>query len=204
MTPKNSKTITRKKKKKLSRSLVTNALYYLPFADHILWLEDGRIAESGLYPALMAHGGRFADLVSKNVVTEDQTPADTAAAAAADSAAAAAAVTAAAAKKAAGPAEPSGIAGDKAAAAAAAGGRNLTGIEEREQGNVAWPVIREYGKAAGGVKVALLVVALFAVEQCLKVGTDLWVGVWTQDRAHRSRSFYIGALCFSGERHGGL
>jgi ABC-type protease/lipase transport system fused ATPase/permease subunit len=43
-----------------TRILVTHALHFLPFCDHILVMDNGRIAESGTYQDLMAANGEFA------------------------------------------------------------------------------------------------------------------------------------------------
>ena len=43
-----------------TRILVTHALHFLPFCDHILVMDNGRIAESGTYQALVASDGEFA------------------------------------------------------------------------------------------------------------------------------------------------
>lgn len=172
--------------------LVTNALYYLPYADQILWLEDGRVAASGRYQELMQAGGNFAALINKTVIQEDhQHEEEEENSGAAElkkgpepSAGVVATVDVAKAKgdgKAPGAAGPPG------------GVKNLTGVEEREAGNVSSAVVGKYIKAAGGLGAALAVVGLFAIEQCLRVGTDLWVGVWTLNQAHRGLSYYIGS-----------
>lgn len=43
-----------------TRILVTHALHFLPFCDHILVMDNGRIAESGTYQDLVAADGEFA------------------------------------------------------------------------------------------------------------------------------------------------
>jgi ABC-type multidrug transport system fused ATPase/permease subunit len=43
-----------------TRILVTHALHFLPFCDHILVMDNGRTAESGTYQDLMAANGEFA------------------------------------------------------------------------------------------------------------------------------------------------
>ena len=43
-----------------TRILVTHALHFLPFCDHVLVMDNGRIAESGTYQDLIAANGEFA------------------------------------------------------------------------------------------------------------------------------------------------
>jgi len=43
-----------------TRILVTHALHFLPSCDHILVMDNGRIAESGTYQDLVAANGEFA------------------------------------------------------------------------------------------------------------------------------------------------
>jgi hypothetical protein len=76
--------------------------------------------------------------------------------------------------------------------------RNLTGVEERVEGNVKGRVLWAYVAAAGGVLVAGAILALFAVEQGSRVFTDTWLGFWTSNAFHQVVWFYIGIYAALG------
>ena len=54
-----------------TRVLVTHALHFLPFCDHIFVMDNGRIAESGTYRELVAAKGEFARFARKFGSKED-------------------------------------------------------------------------------------------------------------------------------------
>jgi hypothetical protein len=76
--------------------------------------------------------------------------------------------------------------------------RNLTGVEERVQGNVKGRVLWAYVSAAGGLLVAGAILALFAVEQGSRVFTDTWLGFWTSNAFNQVVWFYIGIYAALG------
>jgi hypothetical protein len=76
--------------------------------------------------------------------------------------------------------------------------RNLTGVEAREQGNVSSLVLKTYINAGGGWLVALLVVALMALEQGSRVFTDTWLSFWTSNLFNQGMWFYIGIYAACG------
>jgi ABC-type transport system involved in cytochrome bd biosynthesis fused ATPase/permease subunit len=45
--------------------LATNQMYFLQAADHVVNMSDGRVAEAGTFPALMASGGQFANMMKE-------------------------------------------------------------------------------------------------------------------------------------------
>lgn len=48
-----------------TRILVTHALHFLPSVDHLLVMDNGKIAESGSYSQLLAAGGAFSKFVKE-------------------------------------------------------------------------------------------------------------------------------------------
>jgi len=78
-------------------------------------------------------------------------------------------------------------------------GKVLTTIEDRERGRVSLKTVCDYFTASldgkdGRVTVAI-VLALFASTQCLRVVSDLWIGIWADDAeqgmAQHNQNFYM-------------
>ncbi len=59
-----------------TRVFVTNALSFLAQCDHVVYLEDGCIVESGPYDQLRARNGPFAHFLTSKQNQEDTVPAD--------------------------------------------------------------------------------------------------------------------------------
>ena len=57
---------------KKTRILVTNAITYLPHADQIIVLKDGRISEIGTYQQLIDRNGAFADFMETHLNKEKE------------------------------------------------------------------------------------------------------------------------------------
>ncbi len=53
-----------------TRILVTHGLTYLPKADQIICLKDGRVTEIGTYSELLSHNGAFAELIKTYLAEE--------------------------------------------------------------------------------------------------------------------------------------
>ncbi|GFH14107.1 ABC transporter, multidrug resistance associated protein, partial [Haematococcus lacustris] len=185
--------------------LVTNALHHLPAADNILWLEGGELKAQGTYTELVAKGLDIEELAHMNDSDQEEEAAE--GEAAADEAVS-------------GP--PSGKGGERVSLSkpnarrsvdkrasldkkGAAGkgkvtltrqetsaNRNLTGVEEREAGNLSLAVVTRYFDGGGGWLYVALIVMMFAAEQGARVYTDRWVGVWFSDSYNRSTAFYLG------------
>lgn len=81
---------------------------------------------------------------------------------------------------------------------AAEANRNLTGQEKKEKGGVSTFVLRTYITAAGGLLVALCVVAVMATEQTSRVMTDTFLGWWAADMFHKTLWFYIAIYASLG------
>lgn len=56
--------------------------------------------------------------------------------------------------------------------------RNLTGVEEREAGNISLDVLKHYFAAGGSWFAFLTLLVLYGLEQASRVYTDKWVGIW--------------------------
>ncbi|GFH22354.1 ABC transporter, multidrug resistance associated protein, partial [Haematococcus lacustris] len=197
--------------------LVTNALHHLPAADNILWLEGGELKAQGTYTELVAKGLDIEELAHMN--DSDQEEEEAKGEAAGDEAVS-------------GP--PSGKGGervslskpnarrsvDKRASLDKKGvagkgkvtltrqetsaNRNLTGVEEREAGNLSLDVVTRYFDGGGGWLYVALIVMMFAAEQGARVYTDRWVGVWFSDSYNRSTAFYLGIYFALGVLYGAL
>ena len=155
-----------------TRVLVTHALSYLPKADLVVVVEQGAIREVGTFSELRAKGTDFDALCAAHAVgvkeAETEKSADTPTAAAA-----------AAPKK-----------------AAAAEEKNLTGAEERSEGNVSSSVYLAYANAAGSRYVLPAVFGIFCVEYGSKAFCDSWLTFWTSDSFGwngnpRTKNYYL-------------
>ena len=144
--------------------LVTNALQYLPQADHILWVDGGKIRYSGDYEGLLATGIDL-EFVAGGKPSEEG---DGGEAKDTDDARA-----------------------PKNLRVRAENKKELTGVEEREKGAVSRNVYGLYIKAAGGWLAVVHVVLLFLIEAGLRAGTDAWVGVWATGGGGYELWFYI-------------
>ena len=52
--------------------LATNQLYFVQSADMVVFMSEGRIAESGSYPKLMAAGEHFATMMKEVQIEEEE------------------------------------------------------------------------------------------------------------------------------------
>ena len=52
--------------------LATNQLYFVQSADMVVFMSEGRIAESGPYPKLMAAGAHFATMMKEVQIEEEE------------------------------------------------------------------------------------------------------------------------------------
>ncbi|GLC46288.1 hypothetical protein PLESTB_000995200 [Pleodorina starrii] len=188
--------------------LVTNALQYLPQADNVIWMEEGRERAQGTFAQLQEAGLNIAQLCHDDHEEED--PAEEA-------------------KKEAGQQQTAANGGgdgaakdgkEDPAAAAAPGGspdvrgkitltrqatdanRNLTGIEVRESGAISSDVISLYFRAGGGWVYFIPLVLMFALEQGARVYTDTWVGIWFLDKHDQSTGYYLGIYFMLGVVYG--
>ena len=124
--------------KRKTRLLSTHGLQFLPEADHILFLDGGRIAEQGSYDELVASAGRFSEMMQEHGISS----------------------TPRADKKGDEKEEKEEQEGqgeeEKEGAKKKSG--KLVSDEERDEGAVDWSVLRMYGLAVGGWWVCVMTV----------------------------------------------
>jgi ABC-type multidrug transport system fused ATPase/permease subunit len=68
----------------------------------------------------------------------------------------------------------------------------LTKAETRQTGRIGSQVYVDFSRAAGGVWVIALLLAMFSAHQAGRVGGDWWLALWTADSLHASITFYMG------------
>ena len=106
-----------------TRILVTHALHFLPEVDYIYTLVDGRIAERGTYPELIANDGAFSKFIAEFGSKEDSTKKEQAV---------------------------EGADTEETTPRKGTAGKAMMQEEERNTGAVKWEVYREYLRAADG------------------------------------------------------
>eukprot|EP00026_Physarum_polycephalum_P000614 Phypoly_transcript_00615.p1 GENE.Phypoly_transcript_00615~~Phypoly_transcript_00615.p1 ORF type:complete len:1444 (+),score=207.64 Phypoly_transcript_00615:19-4350(+) len=163
-----------------ARIFVTHQLDILNRVDKIIVMHDGKIAEMGTYPELMAAGKCFAELVQKHVVDQDQAHAK-----------AEEQESEAPQKKKAN--------GASASAGAKASDGKLIEQEERKEGAISWRVYQTYLKSAG-YGAAATTLFLFVIEAITAFAADGWLAIWAN--SPNPASYYkfvylgIGAAIF--------
>ncbi|KAJ7165411.1 P-loop containing nucleoside triphosphate hydrolase protein [Mycena filopes] len=160
--------------------LVTHALHFLSQCDYIYTMSNGRIAEAGTYPELIARGGEFARLDRE---FGGQAAAKTAAEEGAEGEGEEDAQV-----------QVVSVEDVKARSRGAAGTGKMEGKlivkEARTTGGVAWSVYGYYLKAGGGwvtVPVIVLTAVLMQGAQVVNSYALVW---WENDTFHRPFSFY--------------
>lgn len=164
--------------------LVTNALQYLPQADHVVWMDNGVVRGQGTYQELVKQGMNIAELAHVEDVPEGEGKGSKL------------------------KGEPRKTDSKKLMAGVSFNrgnsitNRNLTGVESREEGSVSGEVLMSYVRAGGGWLVVALVVVLIVAEQCNRVVNDLWVGFWAVDLFTQGVWFYLGIYFALGMSYG--
>jgi len=127
----------------------TNQVQFLPYVDSIVLLANGGIAEAGTYDELMADGLEFRKLMDHLGVSSDKESPD---------------------KQNQKSAQDSGPSdgGDGA----------LIGIEERDEGEVSWTLLRRYWLAGFGLFMFLFVVCIALFKTGVKIGGSYWLAYW--------------------------
>ncbi|TPX78607.1 chitosanase [Chytriomyces confervae] len=155
--------------KSRTRLLVTHQLHYLPECDYILFVQDGRITEQGLYTDLMKNGDAFATMINAHASDNHSTP-DVS-------------------EK----PENSAIYDEiRALVNSPKSAKNIMRIEDQETGGVNSAVWWRYMKAAGGSSFIIKLSILVLFVQGGRVGNDLWLTAWTSHTFDLSNMTYIG------------
>ncbi|KZP02968.1 hypothetical protein FIBSPDRAFT_769650 [Athelia psychrophila] len=168
--------VLRTKSADKTRILVTHALHFLPQVDYILTIVDGRIAERGTYPELMANNGEFCKFITEfgsaeekeeeeDEQTDDIDVIDD---------------------------------GKKLIRQNATPGAGLMQTEERNTGHISGDVYKVYlraGKANIMLPILLLSVILI---QGSTVMSSYWLVYWQESKWHQSQGFYMGVYAGLG------
>jgi len=146
--------------------LVTNALQYLPKADQVVVLGDGKMQEIGTYKSLMAKGLEFSKLMKAHGIDNDDGD-----------------------KKEKGESKPETSAG----AAVKSASQNDDSIKEEERaiGNVGSRIYLELFKATGTQWNFVFVVFFFGCEYGTKAFLDYWLTWWATDKFGWTSNEYL-------------
>eukprot|EP01113_Clastostelium_recurvatum_P032146 TRINITY_DN4086_c0_g1_i4.p1 TRINITY_DN4086_c0_g1~~TRINITY_DN4086_c0_g1_i4.p1 ORF type:complete len:1493 (-),score=493.27 TRINITY_DN4086_c0_g1_i4:12-4490(-) len=162
--------------------LSTNQLQYLPYADRILFMKEGRIVDQGTYTEMLAQNKDFADLMA-SFGGQDNSEEESS-----DVVLEGASVVEQEGKKDAEEALPL----VKSPNMSKDG--NLVKQEERDSGEVTWSLYFQFC-AAGGVFLFVAFISIFIVETAARTGTDWWLSYWSSNGFLPNAQpidFYIG------------
>lgn len=165
--------------------VITNQLQFLPAADSIVLLKGGKIAEAGSFEELQANGKEFAALVQEFGITNDNVADDSEESSSERSKLA---NSTEGLKK---PADEKVSEADqkkKDEEALKAG--NLTGSEEKEEGNIGFPIYWYYAKS-GGLFLFFLGIFVLACGCGIRVYYSIWLADWS---TAQSLQLYIPVL----------
>jgi ATP-binding cassette subfamily C (CFTR/MRP) protein 1 len=179
---------------KKTRVLVTNALQYLPKADQIVVLEDGKVHEIGTYKSLMAKGLDFSKLMKNHGLDGEDDSNDKRKSI---DGAAAAAKSKEGSKNDDDDEKKVAVNSEAPAAQAITKKKIITDDmmgkeEERSTGNVSLKVYMEFFKATGTKFSALFVFLLFACEYGTKAFLDFWLSWWAENKFGWDSKQYLG------------
>ncbi|KAJ3358588.1 hypothetical protein GGF32_010109 [Allomyces javanicus] len=185
--------------------LVTHALHFVPKADYVVYLKDGRIAEQGTFQQLMEADGDFAQQMKSFGGLDHHSDSDAESAQGSGSgsdetadltvAVATATATPAAIAKAKEASVPAGL---NAAANGKAAPHKLMQAEERMAGAVDWSVYMAYFRATGGMLGVAIILGVLILSQVFRVGNDLWLAAWTGRTFELSQGAYLGIFFMWG------
>ncbi|CAA7266944.1 unnamed protein product [Cyclocybe aegerita] len=168
-----------------TRILVTHALHFLPQVDYIYVIDDGRIAERGTYPELMAKGGEFSLFVTEfgssedeedheRKIEEDAIESDRDSGKTKDEA------------------EEKKQTERTAKIRKSVAGAALMQTEERNTGAIAWGAYKDYMKAGHGDVVAPLLLLSLVLMQGTTVVSSYWLVWWQEKTFNQPQGFYMG------------
>ncbi|ORX67698.1 hypothetical protein BCR32DRAFT_297543 [Anaeromyces robustus] len=154
-----------------TRILVTHQLHVLPDVDYIIVMKDGRIEEQGEYDELLKKNGEFARLMRTYGGIDESKEAKEKAEAKK--------------KEKKGEVKKAEKKDDKKK------GKALMTQEERATGSVDVKVYKDYLKAAGGIFCGALIIFVVIIIQLVKIGNDLWLVQWTENKGGFAQKTYI-------------
>ena len=162
-----------------TRILVTHALHFLPYVDHILLMDDGRITEQGTYNELKNSGGAFERLI-REFGGEDEQEAEAAEEEDAIS------LSLAAKKR------------DRSKMVAQGNVKALMQDEERNSGTLKKGTYSSYFKAGKGIFMIPALLCAVAFYQAFYVMTSFWLVFWQEKRWDFPNGFYMGVYAALG------
>ena len=168
-----------------TRVLATNALQYLPRADCVVVVEDGRVAEMGTYDELMSKGLNFASLMAAHGIENEEEGEGVKSGKRGPS------MDGKRAPSMDGKRAPS-VDGKPAAPTPAPKKGEMGAEEERAVGNVGSAVYLALFNATGSKLTIPVVVLLFSVEYGSKAFLDFWLSWWASDEWGWESNKYLG------------
>jgi len=160
-----------------TRILVTHQLHVLPRVDFIIVMKSGRIEEQGRYDELMQKEGEFSRLMHTYGGVDNSESEDKGKSSDNES------------EK-----EEKKYESETKKASKLEKkekGKALMTQEERAVGSIDSKIYMGYLKAAGGIICGILILALIISIQVSKIGTDMWLVFWTDDKFKMTTSSYI-------------
>lgn len=171
----------------------------MPYADYIVFLQHGRIAEQGTYAELMAADSAFAQMMreyggaqanqaeaSGEAEPSVQSKAENNTKEAAPGTVSASSVQVTAEVNA------GKVMSAVVAKAKPGQGRELMTKEERSTGSVSWDVYAYYLNSLGSFIYPLMIFVAVVLAQGSKIVADYWLAIWTDNSLRRSLEFYLG------------
>ncbi|KAJ3330036.1 hypothetical protein HDU93_000672, partial [Gonapodya sp. JEL0774] len=162
--------------KNRTRILVTHAINYLKQCDHILFLEFGKIVESGTYADLISQEGVVCKLVREYDTTELEDDLDDTAIVGSKPSAVGAPLFAHSEQV----ITRNGDSQSSSKPKPLPDGNKLTTQEERAEGSVSWRVYATYALACG-VWTTALYLLMIVVAQATSVAQNLWLADWSRE-----------------------
>ncbi|OUM67331.1 hypothetical protein PIROE2DRAFT_40147 [Piromyces sp. E2] len=170
-----------------TRILVTHQLHVLPKVDYIIVMKAGRIEEQGEYDELMQKEGEFARLMrTYGGVDDSESDEQSKSESEGDS-------EKKKDKKSGSESESESESETKKASQLIKKekGKALMTQEERAVGSIDSKIYMGYLKSAGGILCGILIIVLLVSIQVSKLGTDMWLVFWTDNKFEMSTSSYI-------------
>ncbi|ORX82952.1 P-loop containing nucleoside triphosphate hydrolase protein [Basidiobolus meristosporus CBS 931.73] len=169
-----------------TRLLVTHQLHYIRHCDYVLYLNDGRITEQGTYQELMNNNNSFAKLLQEYGGIDEEEEEEEGGERDADQSSNSTIIDES-------PKPPVVTeVPTKGAAVAAVRAPGLMTTEERSTGAVNSKVYMLYFAAGGGLVALSGIIVLLILTQVVRVGNDLWLSYWSEEKWGLSKQLYMG------------